>query len=56
MRTFQLASTDLHPSRLALGTMHLGQTWDREPVTADAIKAGCTLLEEAVELGITSGP
>ncbi len=50
MKTYSLGGFKV--SRLALGTMHLGGQWDREPMTEETFQAGCALVEKAVDLGV----
>ena len=52
MRCYTLPNCVLEPSVLALGTMHLGGTWDRSPLTSPTVDAAQTLLQKGMELGI----
>lgn len=53
MTTYQIAQTDLEVSRIALGTMTLGGSWDQTPVTQTVRESARVLIEAAVEHGIT---
>lgn len=53
MTTYHIAQTDLDVSRIALGTMTLGGSWDQTPVTQTVRESARVLIEAAVEHGIT---
>lgn len=53
MKTYQIPQTNLETSRIALGTWHLGGTWDSTAPTADINKRADDLIHAAVEHGIT---
>jgi predicted oxidoreductase len=52
MKTIQIPNTDLHVSRLAYGTWHLGGSWDQTPPTAELRERAERLLKTAVDLDI----
>lgn len=53
MRTYKLAHTDLVVSRIAYGCMQLGGSWDRKPLSTEAIDKADTLIRTAYDQGIT---
>ncbi len=52
MRQYHIPQTDLHVSRIAYGTWHLGGSWDRTPLSADQKQRACDLIKSAVDHGI----
>lgn len=53
MKTLRIPRTDLQVSRIAYGCMQLSKAWDDAPITASEIASALTLVETALEQGIT---
>ncbi len=52
MKTYTIPNTDLVVSRIAYGTWHLGETWDKAPLTDDLRTRANSLVKAAFEHGI----
>ena len=52
MKTYHIPNTDLHVSRLAYGTWHMGGSWNQDPLTAELKERAERLLLTAVDQGI----
>lgn len=52
MKTYRIPNTDLDATRIAYGTMNLGDTWDSAPLTADIRERASRVIHTAVEQGI----
>ena len=52
MKKIKLSKTDLEVSRIALGCMHLGKTWNAEPLTDDIIKNAINVIRTTLDEGI----
>lgn len=53
IKTYRIPNTDLEVSRLAYGTWHLGETWDKEPPSDEVKRRAVALITEAADQGIT---
>lgn len=53
MQSYRIPRTDLQVSRIAQGCMHLSRAWDDQPPTAQERSHAITLIETAVDAGIT---
>jgi predicted oxidoreductase len=52
MKKIKIVNTDFEISRIALGCMQLGKTWDAEPPTEDTIKNAVNVIRTALDEGI----
>ena len=52
MKHYRIPNTDLEVSRIAFGTWHLGETWDKTPPTDDLKARANALVKAAYEHGI----
>ena len=52
MKTYRIPNTDLDVSRIAYGSMKLGETWDTAPITDKARVNADKILHTVVEQGI----
>ena len=52
MKHYRIPNTDLDVSRMAYGTWHLGQNWDKTPLTQDLKDRANELVKTAYEEGI----
>ena len=52
MKKYKLSNTDLEVSRIAYGTMHIGGSWDKDPISEESKKKASKLINSAVEYGI----
>ena len=52
MKTYRIPNTDLDVSRIAYGSMKLGETWDTTPITDKARVNADKILHTVVEQGI----
>jgi predicted oxidoreductase len=52
MKKYRIANTDLEVSRIAFGTWHLGEKWDRSPLTPELYDRAERLINTAVEQDI----
>lgn len=53
MKTYRIPHTEIDVARIAYGTWHLGVHWNDEPPSAEITEQAVTLIETAVEAGIT---
>ncbi|MCU7494499.1 MAG: aldo/keto reductase [Ignavibacteria bacterium] len=52
MKKFKLPGTDLEATRIALGCMTMGRTWNNEPLDEDTKKSAVVTIRTALEEGI----
>jgi predicted oxidoreductase len=52
MQKYKLTNTELEVSRIALGTMHMGGSWDTSLLTDNLVSHADNLINQAVDLGI----
>lgn len=52
MEKIKIIKADLEVSRIALGCMQLGKTWNAEPLTDDTIKNAVSVIRAALDEGI----
>ncbi|RJP74127.1 MAG: aldo/keto reductase [Ignavibacteriales bacterium] len=52
MEKIKISKTDLEVSRIILGCMQLGKTWNAEPISDDTIKNAINVIKTALDEGI----
>ncbi|MCX6151104.1 MAG: aldo/keto reductase [Ignavibacteriales bacterium] len=52
MQNLHIKNTNLEISRIGLGCMNLGKTWNQEPLTDDTIKNAVAVIRTALDEGI----